>query len=80
MINKILIIIHYIIYYIYIKKNIKCPIYIIFYSLFFGARQNAANPWNEYADTLEWTLPSPPPEHTFEILPEQKDWDKSEAH
>ncbi len=53
---------------------------IIFYSLFFGARQNAANPWNEYADTLEWTLPSPPPEHTFEILPEQKDWDKSEAH
>ena len=53
---------------------------IIFYSLFFGARQNAANPWNEYADTLEWTLPSPPPEHTFEILPEQKDWDKSEVH
>ena len=53
---------------------------IIFYSLFFGARQNAANPWNEYADTLEWTLPSPPPEHTFEILPKQKDWDKSEAH
>ena len=53
---------------------------IIFYSLFFGARQNAPNPWNEYADTLEWTLPSPPPEHTFEILPEQKDWDKSEVH
>ncbi|MAV72270.1 MAG: hypothetical protein CMH06_05190, partial [Marinovum sp.] len=21
-----------------------------------------------------------PPEHTFEILPEQKDWDKSEVH
>ena len=53
---------------------------IMFYALLFGARQNAANPWNEYADTLEWTLPSPPPEHTFEILPEQKDWDKSEVH
>ena len=53
---------------------------IMFYALFFGARQNAANPWNEYADTLEWTLPSPPPEHTFEILPEQKDWDKSAVH
>jgi cytochrome c oxidase subunit 1 len=52
----------------------------MFYALLFGARQNAANPWNEYADTLEWTLPSPPPEHTFEILPEQKDWDKSRVH
>jgi cytochrome c oxidase subunit 1 len=53
---------------------------IMFYALFFGARQNAPNPWNEYADTLEWSLPSPPPEHTFEILPEQKDWDKSAVH
>lgn len=33
------------------------------------------NPWNEYADTLEWTLPSPPPEHTFEQLPKREDWD-----
>ncbi len=38
------------------------------------------NPWNEYADTLEWTLPSPPPEHTFEQLPKQSDWDKAPAH
>ena len=36
--------------------------------------------WNEYADTLEWTLPSPPPEHTFEILPKQEEWDKGHAH
>lgn len=28
-----------------------------------------ANPWNEYADTLEWTLPSPPPYHCFEQQP-----------
>ena len=38
------------------------------------------NPWGEYADTLEWTLPSPPPEHTFEILPKQSDWDKQPSH
>ncbi|MBM1221023.1 cytochrome c oxidase subunit I [Ponticoccus sp. SC2-23] len=38
------------------------------------------NPWNEWADTLEWTLPSPPPEHTFEQLPKQSDWDKGHAH
>ncbi|MEO0678617.1 MAG: hypothetical protein AAFZ02_13795, partial [Pseudomonadota bacterium] len=34
------------------------------------------NPWNEWADTLEWTLPSPPPEHTFETLPKHEEWDK----
>jgi cytochrome c oxidase subunit 1 len=38
------------------------------------------NPWNEYADTLEWTLSCPPPEHTFEQLPKQSDWDKQHAH
>ena len=38
------------------------------------------NPWGEYADTLEWTLPSPPPEHTFETLPKQSDWDKQPSH
>jgi len=43
-----------------------------------NATQN--NPWNEWADTLEWTLPSPPPEHTFETLPKQSDWDKGHAH
>jgi cytochrome c oxidase subunit 1 len=40
----------------------------------------ANNPWNEWADTLEWTLPSPPPEHTFETLPKQSEWDKGHAH
>jgi cytochrome c oxidase subunit 1 len=43
-------------------------------------RTAPANPWNEWADTLEWTLPSPPPEHTFEILPEPKDWNRTHAH
>lgn len=53
---------------------------IIAYTLRWGARSTANNPWNEYADTLEWTLPSPPPEHTFETLPKQEEWDKMHGH
>jgi cytochrome c oxidase subunit 1 len=53
---------------------------VIVYVLVAGKKETRANPWNEYADTLEWTLPSPPPEHTFEILPKEEDWDKSSAH
>ena len=53
---------------------------VVFYTLLRGARVNENNPWNEYADTLEWTLPSPPPEHTFEILPKPEDWDRGHAH
>ena len=34
-----------------------------------AGRKAAANPWGEGATTLEWTLPSPPPFHTFEDLP-----------
>jgi cytochrome c oxidase subunit I len=29
----------------------------------------AGNPWGEGATTLEWTLPSPPPFHQYDILP-----------
>ena len=53
---------------------------VMLYTLTRGARSTATNPWNEFADTLEWTLPSPPPEHTFEILPKQEDWDKQHSH
>jgi cytochrome c oxidase subunit 1 len=36
-------------------------------------RQRAvANPWGEGATTLEWTLSSPPPFHSFETLPRIK--------
>jgi len=55
-------------------------IVIIFRAMYAGKPSPAANPWNEHADTLEWTLPSPPPEHTFETLPKQSDWDKGHAH
>ncbi len=53
---------------------------VMAWSLLRGAKCTEPNPWNEYADTLEWTLPSPPPEHTFEILPKQEDWDKSHRY
>jgi cytochrome c oxidase subunit 1 len=53
---------------------------IVFYTLMYGRRITEKNYWNEYADTLEWTLPTPPPEHTFEQLPKREDWDKSHAH
>ena len=53
---------------------------VIAYSLLFAKKITENNYWNEYADTLEWTLSSPPPEHTFEILPKQEEWDKAPAH
>jgi cytochrome c oxidase subunit 1 len=53
---------------------------VIAWTLLRGRVVTENNPWNEYADTLEWTLPSPPPEHTFEQLPKREDWDKSHAH
>ncbi len=55
---------------------------VMLFKLLFLSPKNATqpNPWNEWADTLEWTLPSPPPEHTFEQLPKQSDWDKTPAH
>lgn len=36
---------------------------------FVRKRQASANPWGRGATTLEWTLPSPVPEHQFNTLP-----------
>jgi cytochrome c oxidase subunit 1 len=36
---------------------------------FVQKRHAADNPWGAGATTLEWTLPSPPPFHQFEVLP-----------
>jgi len=32
-------------------------------------RRAGDSPWGPGATTLEWTLPSPPPFHTFERVP-----------
>ncbi|HJT06260.1 MAG TPA: cbb3-type cytochrome c oxidase subunit I, partial [Stellaceae bacterium] len=43
-------------------------IFIVLHTLLRGQKV-PANPWGAGATTLEWTLPSPPPFHTFEELP-----------
>jgi cytochrome c oxidase subunit 1 len=40
---------------------------------FARGRRCEANPWGPGARTLEWTLPSPPPHHTFNELPHVAD-------
>ncbi|MCC2646011.1 MAG: cytochrome c oxidase polypeptide [Rickettsiaceae bacterium] len=46
-------------------------IFIIFYTLKYG-KKCGNNPWGEGANTLEWTISSPPPYHTFEEQPKIK--------
>lgn len=43
-------------------------VFIVLYSLKFG-KKCPANPWGEGANTLEWTIDSPAPHHTFEQQP-----------
>ena len=40
------------------------------YEAFQKKRVAGPNPWGEGADTLEWTLPSPPPFHVYDTLPQ----------
>jgi cytochrome c oxidase subunit 1 len=45
---------------------------IFFYGMvraFIRKERAANNPWGPGATTLEWTLPSPPPFHQFDVLP-----------
>lgn len=44
-------------------------VYIIWYTFKYGAKC-ADNQWGDGATTLEWTISSPPPYHTFEKQPE----------
>jgi cytochrome c oxidase subunit 1 len=50
---------------------------IVAYTVFAGRKIEENAYWGEHADTLEWTLPNPPPEHTFEILPTREQWDRT---
>jgi len=45
---------------------------IVLIEAFVRRRPAEANPWGEGANTLEWTVSSPPPFHTFEELPKVK--------
>jgi cytochrome c oxidase subunit 1 len=42
---------------------------VVLAEAFLRKRPATDNPWGEGATTLEWTLPSPPPAHQFNILP-----------
>lgn len=43
-------------------------VFVAIYTIFWG-RKVGANYWGEGAKTLEWTVSSPPPFHTFNTLP-----------
>ncbi|MBV8824428.1 MAG: cbb3-type cytochrome c oxidase subunit I, partial [Hyphomicrobiales bacterium] len=48
---------------------------VFFYGVlqaFLRKERAADNPWGAGATTLEWTLPSPPPFHQFDVLPRIK--------
>jgi len=52
------------------RKNTLVVVFLVMLFRLYTAGQKAAdNPWGEGATTLEWTLPSPPPFHTYEELP-----------
>ena len=53
---------------------------VIFYTLTRGEKVTEEAYWGEHAETLEWTLPNPPPAHTFETLPTPDMWDKQPHH
>jgi len=53
----------------YISGAAFLVFFYVLYRTFTSRVPIAANYWGEGATTLEWTLPSPPPFHTYETLP-----------
>ena len=48
--------------------------FLVVVAITFIRKQHVPNsPWGEGATTLEWTVSSPPPFHTFDTLPEIKE-------
>ena len=52
-------------------------LWIVWYTLTRGEKVTEPAYWGPHAETLEWTLSNPPPEHTFETLPTREMWDKA---
>lgn len=46
--------------------------FVVIIEMFMACRPAGNNPWGKYATTLEWTVSSPPPFHTFDKLPRIK--------
>ena len=53
---------------------------IMVYTVRAGKKIENGNYWGDEIGTLEWTLPNPPPTHTFETLPTREMWDKQPTH
>ncbi len=53
---------------------------VMYYTLRHGRKIENPNYWEDELGTLEWTLPNPPPAHTYEKLPTPDMWDKHAAH
>ncbi|MFK7941760.1 MAG: cytochrome c oxidase subunit 1 [Paracoccaceae bacterium] len=53
-------------------------LWIMWVTITRGAKVEAENYWDDQYPALEWSLSNPPPEHTFEMLPTQKEWDKQQ--
>jgi cytochrome c oxidase subunit 1 len=54
----------------YISAAGALMFFYILWKTFTSGEKCPANPWGEGATTLEWTVSSPPPFHTFERLPQ----------
>ena len=56
-------------------------LYIMWRTLTAGQKVENPNYWGDQYPALEWSLPNPPPAHTFETLPTREEWDKQQpAH
>jgi cytochrome c oxidase subunit 1 len=46
---------------------------VVVWRTFAAGKRCPANPWGEGATTLEWSLSSPPPFHSFERIPDLRE-------
>jgi cytochrome c oxidase subunit 1 len=53
---------------------------IVVYTVRAGKKIENGNYWDDQIGTMEWSLPNPPPPHTFDTLPTREMWDKQSSH